>query len=131
VPAAFWAKQNHRRVLISTNTINLQDQIINKDIPAIVQALNLDLNAIVLKGRSNYICPRKFNLLRKQGPRSEVEMRMLGKIMVWQYLGGSGDRTELNLNGPIENDIWQRLSANDEFCTSETCSAQQEVCPFH
>ena len=131
VPAALWAIQNGKRVLVSTNTINLQDQIINKDIPTITQALDLNLNAIVLKGRANYICPRKFNLLRKQGPGSDIDMRMIGKILVWQYLGGTGDRTELNLNGPLENDSWVRLSASDEMCGTETCSAQQEMCPFH
>ena len=59
VPAALFAMQNNTRVVISTNTINLQDQLIKKDIPDLRDALGIDLRATVLKGRSNYLCPRR------------------------------------------------------------------------
>ncbi len=51
IPAALFAIQNNTRVIISTNTINLQDQLIQKDIPDLRAALNIDLRAAVLKGR--------------------------------------------------------------------------------
>jgi DNA polymerase-3 subunit epsilon/ATP-dependent DNA helicase DinG len=65
IPAALWAIQNKARVVISTNTINLQDQLINKDIPDLQNALGLDLRATILKGRSNYFCRRYKNFLRR------------------------------------------------------------------
>ncbi len=68
VPAALWACQNSLRVVISTNTINLQDQLVKKDIPDLCDALALDLRAVVLKGRSNYLCPRRLEILRQRGP---------------------------------------------------------------
>ena len=68
VPAALFALKNNTRVLISTNTINLQDQLIKKDIPDLCAALGLDLRASVLKGRSNYLCPRRLDLFRHRGP---------------------------------------------------------------
>jgi ATP-dependent DNA helicase DinG len=74
VPAAFFAIQNNTRVVVSTNTINLQDQLIQKDIPALRDALGLDLRASVLKGRSNYLCPRRLDALRHTGPRDADEM---------------------------------------------------------
>ncbi len=59
IPAAAWALQNGERVVISTNTIALQDQLVNKDIPDMIAALDLDINVSVLKGRNNYLCPRR------------------------------------------------------------------------
>ncbi len=69
VPAALFALQNNTRVVVSTNTINLQDQLIQRDLPNLCQALNLDLRFSVLKGRSNYLCPRRLENLRHFGPR--------------------------------------------------------------
>ncbi len=131
VPAALFALQNHTRVVVSTNTINLQDQLIQKDIPDLCAALGLELRAAVLKGRSNYLCPRRLDMLRKHGPRTAEEMRVLGKILVWLYQGASGDRTDINLNGPAEREVWTRLSAEDENCTPEVCLERQGgACPF-
>lgn len=132
IPAAQWAQKNGERVVISTNTIALQDQLINKDIPDLIQALGLDLHAAVLKGRGNYLCPRKLKALRKRGPNSIDELRVFAKILVWLNQGGSGDRTEINLNGPVERMIWSTLSAEDENCRLEKC--QREMggrCPFY
>jgi ATP-dependent DNA helicase DinG len=131
-PAALWAVQNSTRVVISTNTINLQDQLIKKDIPDLCQALGVDLRVAVLKGRANYLCPRRLETLRQRGPDSVDEMRVLAKIMVWQQSSDSGDRGEINLNGPAERDVWKRLSAEDEGCKSETCQIRSEGgCPFY
>lgn len=133
VPAALWASQNNTRVLISTNTINLQDQLINKDIPDLRDTLGLEVNAAVLKGRGNYLCPRRMEALRRRSPQNAEEMRVLAKILVWLRGTESGDRSELNLNGPVEREIWARLSADDENCSTESCLKQHTgaVCPFY
>jgi predicted DnaQ family exonuclease/DinG family helicase len=131
IPAALWAMHNKRRVVISTNTINLQDQLINKDIPDLCDALGLDLNAVVLKGRSNYLCPRRLESMRRRGPETNDEMRVLGKVLVWLQGTHTGDRSEINLNGPVENQIWMRLSSEDEGCTTENCLKHTGgACPF-
>jgi len=131
VPAALFALQNNTRVVVSTNTINLQDQLIKKDIPDLCAALGLDLRAAVLKGRSNYLCPRRLELLRKRGPDNADEMRILGKVLVWQLENTSGDRTEINLTGPNEREVWGHISAEDDACTSETCLERTGgICPF-
>lgn len=132
VPAALWAIQNNTRVVISTNTITLQEQLINKDIPDLRDALKLDLRATVLKGRGNYLCPRRLEALRHKGPETPEEMRVLAKVLVWLHEGGRGDRSEINLNGPAEREVWMRLSAEDEGCKSETCvSRMGGACPFY
>ena len=131
VPAALFALQNNTRVVISTNTINLQDQLIKKDIPDLCAALGLDLRAAVLKGRSNYLCPRRLELLRHRGPSNVDEMRVLAKVLVWILDNNSGDRTEINLTGPSERELWVHISAEDDACTSETCLERTGgACPF-
>jgi len=132
VPAALFAKQNNTRVVVSTNTINLQDQLVQRDLPNLSQALNLDFRFSVLKGRSNYLCPRRLENLRHFGPRTADEMRVLAKVMVWQMENHSGDRSELNLTGPTEREVWNRMSAEDDACTTDTCIKRTGgACPFH
>ncbi len=132
IPAAYWAMQNNTRVVISTNTINLQDQLINKDIPDLCRALDLPLRAAVLKGRSNYLCPRRLAVIRRRKPENVAELRVLGKVLVWLLESRTGDRTEINLNGPIERSVWSRLSAEDEGCRLEVCLKRTGGrCPFY
>ncbi|HUE97653.1 MAG TPA: helicase C-terminal domain-containing protein [Anaerolineales bacterium] len=132
VPAALFALQNNMRVVVSTNTINLQDQLIQRDLPNLSQALDLDFRFAVLKGRSNYLCPRRLENLRHYGPRTAEELRVLAKVMVWQLNNQSGDRSELNLTGPAEREVWVRVSAEDDACTTETCIKRTGgACPFH
>lgn len=132
IPAALWAYQNGQRVVISTNTINLQDQLINKDIPDLQQILGLDIRATVLKGRGNYLCPRRVEILRRRGPETPEEVRVLAKVLVWLQGSNSGDRGEINLNGPVEREVWERLSAADDLCTAENCLKHTGGrCPFY
>lgn len=132
VPSALFAIQNNTRVVVSTNTINLQDQLTQRDLPNLREALGIDLRFAVLKGRSNYLCPRRLEYLRTYGPSNSDEMRVLAKILVWQLQSGSGDRNEINLTGPAEREAWSRLSAEDDNCTTETCVARMGgACAFH
>lgn len=132
IPAALFAVRNNTRVVVSTNTINLQDQLMRKDIPELRTALGIDIRAAVLKGRSNYLCPRRLENARRFRPRSEVELRVLAKVLVWQLNDSSGDRGRLTLNGNAERGVWLRLSAEDDACTSEICLKRTGgTCPFH
>jgi len=132
IPAAIWSKENNQRVVISTNTINLQDQLINKDIPDLIKSIGIDLRASVLKGRANYICPHKFEALRRKGPDTSEEMRVIGKILIWLQDTKTGDKAEININGPNENRIWFKLSAADELCTTDNClKLSGGTCPFY
>jgi ATP-dependent DNA helicase DinG len=132
VPAVLWATANQDHVLISTNTINLQDQLIEQDIPALKQVVDVPFEAVVLKGRSNYLCPRRLATIRRRRPTSLDELRTLAKILVWLLESKTGDRGEISLRGPVENTMWQRLSAEDEGCTLHRCEAtMQGGCPYY
>ncbi|MBZ0298842.1 MAG: DEAD/DEAH box helicase [Anaerolineae bacterium] len=132
VPAAQWATTNNQRVVVSTNTINLQEQLINKDLPLLQKAMKTPFRASVLKGRSNYLCPRRLAAIRRRRPTSIDELRTLAKILVWLLESPTGDRGEISLRGPVENITWQRLSAEDEGCQLDRCRAVMEgTCPFY
>lgn len=132
IPSVAWALTNKERVVISTNTIALQDQLIQKDIPDLIEATGLDIQAAVLKGRGNYLCPRRFNAMRRRKPENLDELRVMGKVLVWLQTSQSGDRSELNLNGMPERLIWSRLSAEDEGCKLENCLKRTGGrCPFY
>ncbi len=132
IPAALWAMKNNARVVVSTNTINLQDQLINKDIPDLTKALGIDLKTAVMKGKNNYLCPRRLEIARLRVPESLDELRVLAKVLTWLSEGGNGDRSEINLNGPAERDAWGKLSAEDDACKLETCIKRTGgACPFY
>ena len=132
VPAIQWAWSNELRVVVSTNTINLQDQIVKKDLPALRKILDIPFRAALLKGRSNYVCPRRFDNLRRRGPRDTAEMNVMAKLLIWLPNSKSGDRAEITLTGPSENSVWMRISAEDEGCTADRCATHMGgICPFY
>ncbi|NLE45148.1 MAG: DEAD/DEAH box helicase [Chloroflexi bacterium] len=121
IPAVHWAVQNGERVVISTNTINLQEQLHRKDLPDVARVLPFDFNATVLKGRSHYLCPSRLETMRRRGVRTPEEARVLAKVLVWQLSSTDGDGDELFLPSPVEKAIWARLSAEYEGCDPERC----------
>jgi ATP-dependent DNA helicase DinG len=133
VPAFEWASNNNERVVISTDTISLQDQLLKKDIPQLQETLGIHLNAAVLKGRSNYICPILVEAMKRRGPTNVEELRVLAKILVWQIHNETGDKTDISLRGPAENSIWYRLSsAEGEGCRGNACRDELGYdCPFY
>jgi DNA polymerase-3 subunit epsilon/ATP-dependent DNA helicase DinG len=132
VPAFAWAQTNGERVLVSTNTLNLQDQLIYKDVPDLQRALGQECRAAVLKGRGNYLCPRRFSALRRLGARTVEEARVLAKVMVWLHQGGSGDVGEITLRGPAEGAVWSRLASDASECSLEACMLHTGgVCPYY
>jgi len=125
LPAIGRALQGER-VIVSTHTLPLQDQLVRKDLPALQAALGTDVPVAVLKGRSNYLCPRRWQLFRTQAATRE-EARLVLKTLVWRTTTTAGDRAELNLLGP-ESALWSRVSADDETCTGRRCAATRGGC---
>ncbi|MCA9874240.1 MAG: DNA-processing protein DprA, partial [Anaerolineales bacterium] len=129
LPAAFWAVQNGRRVVVSTNTINLQDQLINKDLPELRRVLPFELRAAIRKGRSNYLCTRLFQQVRHNGPSSADDMTLYARILLWLPHSQTGDVGEIVLRTPGERQAWSRLNGENKVCTAEHCA--QARCPLH
>ncbi len=119
IPAALYAMRNETRIIISTNTIALQQQLMDKDVPALRAMLGEEgerLRVAQLKGRANYLCLRRFTALRHGGPFTVEEARLLARLSVWLPYTETGDRAELNLT-MAEDGAWARVAAN-ESCGS-------------
>ena len=130
-PAALWALSNGQRVTVSTHTINLQEQLLKNDIPLVRAIAGDELRAALMKGRGNYLCPRRLATMRRRKPANVEELRALAKILVWLEYSSSGDRGEINLRRG-EWSVWKRLSAEDEDCTTYICANQMAgVCPYY
>lgn len=123
IPAIYWAVQNGQRVVISTNTINLQDQLINKDIPTLQQILPVNFKAVALKGRSNYICPRRVELFRTKANLSPKELRLLAKLLIWLPSTTTGDREELFIPDYEERALWSQVASDGNLCSPRHCTA--------
>lgn len=123
LPAALFAVSQGQRVVVSTNTINLQEQLIGKDIPALKQVLEESgllepgaLKVAVLKGKANYLCLRRWQQLSRSEPLTVDDAKLLSKTAVWLQDTATGDRGEINLNGR-EVSTWNHVSAGEKgFC---------------
>jgi DNA polymerase-3 subunit epsilon/ATP-dependent DNA helicase DinG len=132
IPAVHWAIENGERVVISTNTINLQEQLYHKDLPDLDDLLSFDFEAAVLKGRSHYLCPARLQALRHRGARSPEQACVLAKVLIWLLGTENGDGDELFLPTALERSMWHRLSADYEGCNPERCRFfQRGVCYFY
>lgn len=125
LPAIHFAVANGRHAVVSTNTINLQDQLFNKDLPDFQRILPLGFRATVLKGRSNYLCRRRLDILRRRDDLSVDEIRVLAKVLAWLPSTTTGDVAELLLVNR-ERAIWSKVCADAETCRPDTCAFRRE-----
>ncbi|MGH9477208.1 MAG: ATP-dependent DNA helicase [Terriglobales bacterium] len=110
-----------RRVLISTGTKNLQEQLVQKDIPLLASALGRKLNVVAMKGRQNYGCLHKIRGLEAQPALLEVEaLEQYRRIREWVEGTETGDAAELE-SLPENAPLWGRLNARRETCTGSKC----------
>ncbi len=120
LPAVTFAWQNDRRVVISSNTINLQDQLVQKDIPDLRRALDLEFRAAVLKGRGNYLCQRRLRVFRRTRRADATEARVLAKVLYWLGRTKTGDQNELLLVDD-EEQVWGQLQSTSDSCLGDRC----------
>ncbi|CAN5228164.1 hypothetical protein BH18CHL2_BH18CHL2_12290 [soil metagenome] len=114
------------RVIVSTHTLPLQDQLVRKDAPALQAALGTSVPVAALMGRANYLCPRRWQQLRGSAS-TRGEVRLVLKALVWRERTVAGDRAELNLLGE-EAALWPRISADAEGCTARRCAMTRGGC---
>lgn len=125
LPAALWAIANDARVIIATNTINLQEQLLEKELPqsaALLAELGLPpLRSTLLKGRAHYLCTRRFHEWRTNHRLSPVELAVLAKVLVWLPTTQRGEDDELAFFGDAERAIWRQLCSDGAACSPERC----------
>jgi ATP-dependent DNA helicase DinG len=107
-----------QRVLVSTGTKNLQEQIFFKDLPSLREALNRPFSATLMKGRSNYLCLHRFETYRDK--ESSERSVFLPIINAWAKTTATGDRAELR-DLPEDLPLWKDIAADAETCLGTEC----------
>jgi ATP-dependent DNA helicase DinG len=112
------AIRSGKKVVLSTGTIALQEQLVLKDIPLVEKALGIPVRVTLLKGRSHYLCRQKLERLRAD--RLIAPSRSMQQMWEWGARTRSGDRAELRFVPPAHE--WEQLDADADDCVGEFCS---------
>lgn len=121
LPAAFFALQTGRKGVISTHTINLQEQLVRKDIPIVRKLVGDELPAVLLKGRQNYLCPQRLRRALDQAADlfTSSEGTELEAIRKWAE--GTRDGTLSDLDFQPQMKVWLQVCSEAHVCTARNC----------
>ena len=110
------------KVLVSTGTRTLQDQLFSRDLPRVREVLGLPVTIALLKGRSNYVCHYHLEKLQSddRGLKSRSEVHQLRQIVTFAKRSETGDRADLG-QIPEDADIWNRVTSTRENCLGQDC----------
>lgn len=109
IPAILWSIQHKEKTVISTYTIALQEQLISKDIPMLLKALDIELKAVIVKGMSNYLCLRKLDELEEEIPL----------LQLWSERTKEGSYSDITF--PVASSTWEKVSADSYSCSHVHC----------
>jgi ATP-dependent DNA helicase DinG len=120
LPAIRMARERNQRIIISTGTKNLQEQLFFKDVPFLESLLG-PLKVCYMKGRANYLCRHKLYALRDTPILNGLEeIDQFHQIATWEKTTETGDRAELN-HLPENSPLWSKIDARTEACLGQTC----------
>ncbi|MBU1920391.1 DEAD/DEAH box helicase, partial [bacterium] len=129
LPALLWTedeRQEERQVVISSHTKALQEQLFSKDVQDIALSLKHRISAAVLKGRRNYLCKRRLNLLLRDADQrlSESECLRLLPLLRWAELTQTGDIAEIGgFNEQADPYLWSQVCSDSQACAGSSCSS--------
>ena len=129
IPSIKWAVTNKKKVIIATNTINLQEQLLLKDIPLAKSIIKDEFSYILVKGRNNYVCKRLFNEL-VLGKSIDIETfsmearEQIEYILKWGNKTKTGDKAELPFE--VYPDVWELVQSTTELCLGKKCPYRKE-----
>ena len=129
IPAIKWAVVNKKKVIIATNTINLQEQLLLKDIPLAKSIIKDEFSYVLVKGRNNYVCKRLFNEL-VLGKSIDIETfsmearEQIEYILKWGNKTKTGDKAELPFE--VYPDVWELVQSTTELCLGKKCPYRKE-----
>lgn len=110
-----------KKILISTGTKNLQDQLFKKDIPELAKILKLPIKAALLKGRSNYLCKHRLEIHQYDNKFFSRELiSELYRLNVWQNQTKQGDKAEINFI-PENSEVWPLVTSTKDNCLGQEC----------
>jgi ATP-dependent DNA helicase DinG len=116
------AIRSGRRVVVSTATKSLQEQLFQKDVPFLQKYFAPNLKVALMKGRANFLCVHKVGQVDGQAMLKGIdEVDWFGQIRDWSKLTETGDRSELTFL-PDDADLWNRIDARSDLCTGQKCA---------
>ena len=124
LPALRFAIEEGRKAILSTHTINLQEQLIRKDLPLVRKLIPGDWDAVLLKGRQNYLCPLRLRrAYEQQGDLfGQEEARELRRI--WEWAEGTEEGTLSDLDFQPNPKVWAQVCSESQICTQRFCGAK-------
>ena len=124
IPSMLWALSNKERVVISTGTINLQQQLAEKDIPQAEKIIGKKIKSILVKGRQNYVCLRRLSEVGSERDLFSEETEIFDKINSWAKDSKTGSKSDLSFLPP-EN-LWQRVNSEADACMGMRCKFREK-----
>ena len=122
LPAIYESVKQEQKVMVSTHTINLQEQLRERDIPMLTQVVPFPFKAAVFKGRGHYLCLRKFEhkINKREFATPKEDYFTAAQMIVWLTQTETGDDEELNLSGR-GGDFWETVQSESESCLGRSC----------
>jgi ATP-dependent DNA helicase DinG len=121
LPAVLFALDHNRKAIVSTHTINLQEQLLQKDIPIVRRLLNRPFEAALLKGRQNYLCPNRLDraLQLQNDLFTSSEQQELPRIKEWSLKTTEGTLSDFDIDP--DPSVWAQVCSEPHICTPKTC----------
>jgi ATP-dependent DNA helicase DinG len=126
IPAILFAKAHSKKAVVSTHTINLQEQLVGKDLPMLRDALGVPFNYMLLKGRHNYLCTRRLYKALMQADSLFVssEVEELKRILEWSKTTEDGSLSDFEIEPDAK--VWQQVCSERGLCSPKLCGAGSE-----
>src|SRR5438067_396629 len=121
VPAILFALEQHKKAIVSTHTINLQEQLLHKDIPILKKVLPVEFEAALMKGRQNYLCPRRLERALQSAKElfTGPEENELQRLAEWASTTRDGSLSDLSVEPDPK--VWTQVCSEAHVCTQKTC----------
>ena len=123
IPAIYYSKEQSKPIVISTETINLQEQLIEKDLPLLKQLLDTDFKTALAKGRANYLCKRRLKMVTGEHQSEYLPNNSsfleISKIENWSISTKTGSLSELDFDPSPQ--IWQSICSEHGNCLGPKC----------
>src|SRR5436305_11012839 len=123
-PAILFALERHKKAIVSTHTINLQEQLLYKDIPILKKMLPVEFEAALMKGRQNYLCPRRLERALQQANElfTGPEQNELTRLAEWARTTRDGSLSDLSVEPDPK--VWTQVCSEPHICTGKSCGQQ-------
>ena len=123
IPSILWAHERKKKAVISTYTINLQEQLVYKDIPILQKVLPIEFEVMLWKGRANYLCPNRLERALANGRDLFTSPEQAELQRIWEWAQTTKDGTLSDFSVEPDSHVWSMVCSEQHICTAKTCGA--------